>query len=227
MNQKPNKNSFRGEVLIDILGNSRSYQDICAHLVHDVGLERSILGAHLYRLNSRMELTLVSSYGCQTSQIVMSTILEEDSLASLGILRGKAIFVTLNSSDSNSYASVPLIKNMIPNGSIVLVSSKNSINKFFVEEDFKLFSKVASILMDSLPIHNQRITAQPRESSGFLNDRQIEVLDFISQGLTNPQIARKLNLSESTIRHETMKIYKVLGVSNRAEALAFYRDKSG
>ena len=227
MTQKPSESYSRQEVLIDILAKSRSYQDICAHLVHDRGLERSIFGAHLYRLNSKMELTLVASYGNQTSQILKSTLLEEGSLASLGILEGKTTFVQLNAFDENYYASVTLIKNIIPNGSIVLVNSKSSISKFFLEKDFEFFSKVASIMMDFLPIHNQRFTAQSKESSGFLTDRQIQTLDFISQGLTNPQIARKLNLSESTIRHETMKIYKIFGVSNRAEALALYREKTG
>ena len=105
----------------------------------------------------------------------------------------------------------------------MLVNSTNSLENFFNEQDFKVFSKVASIMIEFLPTQDRTFTWQARESSGFLSDRQSEVLAFISQGLTNPQIARKLNLSESTIRHETIKIYRVLGVRNRAEALALHR----
>jgi len=221
--QKIIESSFRGEILIDILAKSSSYQDLCAHLVHERGLERSILGAHLYKLNSRMELTLVASYGRRTSQIVRSTFLEDDSLASLGILEGKTTFVPLKTLDEDYYASVPFIKNMIPNGSLVLVNSTNSLENFFNEQDFKVFSKVASIMIEFLPTQDRTFAWQAKDSSGFLSDRQGEVLAFISQGLTNPQIARRLNLSESTIRHETIKIYRVLGVRNRAEALALHR----
>lgn len=43
-------------------------------------------------------------------------------------------------------------------------------------------------------------------------------LEFMAQGLTNAQIAQELMLSESSIRQETVKIYRALGVNNREAA---------
>jgi DNA-binding NarL/FixJ family response regulator len=40
----------------------------------------------------------------------------------------------------------------------------------------------------------------------FLTARQLEILDLISKNFTNSEIAKSLGYSESTIRHETMKI---------------------
>ena len=38
-------------------------------------------------------------------------------------------------------------------------------------------------------------------------------MEFMAQGLTNAQIAQELMLSESSIRQETVKIYRALGVN--------------
>jgi DNA-binding NarL/FixJ family response regulator len=40
----------------------------------------------------------------------------------------------------------------------------------------------------------------------------------MADGLVNVEIARELMLSESTIRQETIRIYRALGVHNRTEA---------
>ena len=53
-----------------------------------------------------------------------------------------------------------------------------------------------------------------------LTDRQLRVLDEMAIGKTNSQIARTLNLSESTIKQECVRLFKVLGVSTRQRAVA-------
>jgi DNA-binding NarL/FixJ family response regulator len=54
--------------------------------------------------------------------------------------------------------------------------------------------------------------------SGRLTHRQQEVLQRMANGKTNAQIAVDLILSESSIRQETVKIYRALGVATRLEA---------
>jgi DNA-binding NarL/FixJ family response regulator len=51
-----------------------------------------------------------------------------------------------------------------------------------------------------------------------LTPRQLRVLAFMSEGMTNAEIAKEIMLSESAIRQETVKIYKALGVKSRGEA---------
>jgi ATP/maltotriose-dependent transcriptional regulator MalT len=45
------------------------------------------------------------------------------------------------------------------------------------------------------------------------------ILGRIQEGLVNLEIAKDLMLSESTIRQETVRIYRALGVGNRQEAV--------
>jgi DNA-binding NarL/FixJ family response regulator len=51
-----------------------------------------------------------------------------------------------------------------------------------------------------------------------LTSRQLTILGHIQNGLVNLEIAKELMLSESTIRQETVRIYRALGVGNRQEA---------
>ena len=56
-----------------------------------------------------------------------------------------------------------------------------------------------------------------------LTNRQRAVLSLLALGLTNEQIARRISFSASTVRQETMVIYRVLGATGRSEAVAIAR----
>jgi DNA-binding CsgD family transcriptional regulator len=58
---------------------------------------------------------------------------------------------------------------------------------------------------------------------GSLSERERAVLGLVAEGKTNQQIARELNFSESTIKQDTIRIFKVLGVKSREEAALAWR----
>lgn len=53
-----------------------------------------------------------------------------------------------------------------------------------------------------------------------LSPRQKEVLEALSQGLTNDDIARQYNLSRAAIKFHLLELYRKLGVANRTEAVS-------
>ena len=55
-------------------------------------------------------------------------------------------------------------------------------------------------------------------SNAQLSQRQILILRGMVEGKTNHELATELGFSVSTIRHETMRIYQGLAVSDRKEA---------
>ncbi len=51
-----------------------------------------------------------------------------------------------------------------------------------------------------------------------LTKREYEILEFISKGLTDRQIARELDISSRTVQTHVGRIYMKLGVNNRVAA---------
>jgi len=81
-------------------------------------------------------------------------------------------------------------------------------------------------LLEAFPIDEpeQVDHSEPQVSeSGYiepLSEREIEVLQLIAEGLTNPEIATRLFLSLHTVKTHTRNIYGKLVVHNRTQAVA-------
>ena len=100
------------------------------------------------------------------------------------------------------------------------------------ETDFQLLSLLSELMaINSMPrIRTSGILSKLYFDSLDLDDisaltaRQLQVLDEMAIGKTNSQIARALNLSESTIKQECVRLFKVLGVSSRQRAVAIGKE---
>lgn len=58
-----------------------------------------------------------------------------------------------------------------------------------------------------------------------LSAREREVLSLMSEGLSNTEIAERLQISEKTVRNHASNIFDKLGVWSRAQAIVFARDR--
>ena len=63
----------------------------------------------------------------------------------------------------------------------------------------------------------QKETANPVQA---LTPREIEVLDMLGSGLGNKAIAKRLNISDHTVKFHVSSIFQKLSVSKRTEAVA-------
>jgi DNA-binding NarL/FixJ family response regulator len=64
---------------------------------------------------------------------------------------------------------------------------------------------------------------EPRSDLAELSSRQQEILGLLSEGLSNAEIAKRLYLSESTVKQHLSGAYKVLKVERRTQAAAIFR----
>jgi len=64
---------------------------------------------------------------------------------------------------------------------------------------------------------------EPAEHRAALTPRQAEVLRFLEQGRSTKQIAEELHLSPETVRNHIRRLFRVLGVHSRLEAVAIAR----
>jgi DNA-binding NarL/FixJ family response regulator len=58
-----------------------------------------------------------------------------------------------------------------------------------------------------------------------LTPRRIDILRLMSVGLSNKAIAQRIGYSESTVRHESMAIYRILDVPDRRTACLVARTR--
>jgi DNA-binding NarL/FixJ family response regulator len=65
----------------------------------------------------------------------------------------------------------------------------------------------------------QRGAAEPGSSIN-LTEREMQVLRGMSQGKSNGQIGRELYLSEDTVKTHARRLFRKLGVRDRAQAVA-------
>lgn len=112
-------------------------------------------------------------------------------------------------------------------------SSGTSLYGFFLVEwpEDKLISKEAKeavtlyTALSSLyfthskffALHLEKVN-QGAENDPSISPRQVQILQGMVDGKTNYELATDLGFSVSTIRHETMAIFRALGVSDRKEA---------
>ena len=59
------------------------------------------------------------------------------------------------------------------------------------------------------------------EAASVLTPRELDVLTLVAQGLSNPDIAQRLFLSEHTVHRHLANILRKLGLSSRAAAAAW------
>ena len=66
--------------------------------------------------------------------------------------------------------------------------------------------------------------ASHRSPVDALDERQRRILDLVSAGMSNKEIAIELDLREKTVKHQMTRIFSKLAVSNRTEAAMVFRD---
>ena len=89
-----------------------------------------------------------------------------------------------------------------------------------VEELLQVLKQVIAMHMMALIRHSPLVLGGHRisVSRDSFSPRQLSILHGMVQGKTNNELAQELGFSVSTVRHETMRIFELLNVSDRREA---------
>lgn len=72
------------------------------------------------------------------------------------------------------------------------------------------------------PREAQRWLINLPPQAGELSAREVEVLQYVARGMTNSEIAHRMQISRNTVGYHLKNIFCKLGVSNRTEATVWY-----
>lgn len=203
-----------------IFSRAANANDVCRQLVHDSELGKGLVGSQLYALSDRGLFHQIGTYGLEPfdSSRPMSQF-DENPLAR-AVTDRDLYSETLHSQEhdiSLSVDTLPLTRDDLPVGAVTTVRRQPNEDDKFPDLGIRTRSNIGGLYLESLGIRN--MFRETPANNNELTERQFEVLLGLARGDTNAQIAQQLILSESSIKQETVRIYRSLGVSTREQAV--------
>lgn len=133
------------------------------------------------------------------------------------------IMLDLNLKEENSLLRVDELFEKWPSVGIIALSADDTarIQANAQEKGVHAFlSKSAdtAVIITTVMLYFNQIQATP-QATPKLTPRQLDMLKYIDQGLTNKRIARQLALSENTVRWHIHTLLDTLKANTRSEAL--------
>lgn len=174
----------------------------------------------MFYLDSKSCLRLIASYG-SNPPVESGLSAWDDSVLSEAV-REKRVTQGLVKDQGSKVlvVSLPLIANSVPVGLLSLTLGNDQSELEILPSEASIYSRLGAFYLESLDFGNVSSGSGPiAVNPEDLTTRQLTVLGHIEAGLVNLEIAKLLMLSESTIRQETVRIYRALGVGNRQEAV--------
>jgi DNA-binding CsgD family transcriptional regulator len=209
------------ETILDAMLKSENASEFCRSIVHSDFTGSSAQGCQLYLLDNKSRLTVVAGYGLAPIELTSAgdeLSAWDDNPVSTCVREKQFLFETAPK-DGKSLICVPLLRDQLPVGVLCVVVDSKVNTLPFGESLIPILSKLGAFILATMSTQKGRTgNVDPNATGEDLTSRQIQILELMAEGLVNVEIAGQLLLSESTIRQETVRIYRALGVPNRAEA---------
>lgn len=203
-----------------MVSSTNTVAELGKKLVHSQLTSNEAVGTYFYLLNSRGTLEVLGGYGINPVDGGSEISAWDDHVLSNAIKNKALSKAVLDDPSGKLYCySIPILRGEEPLGS-ALSCQRVKADELSPEMNAAM-SQVLGLWIVSMGLGNgfnpNSKNTEPNPQA--LTDRQLKILEAMSFGKTNAEIARDMILSESSIRQETVKIYKALGVGSRAEAV--------
>lgn len=146
-----------------------------------------------------------------------------DGFAALGLLRDR--HPTIPVAVLSAYEDPPTVNRAMKNGACGFIPKSSSSEEILAALQDILEGQIvlpgnsgAEARLGLLPERKgSSVKVKPQDIG--LTERQAQVLALILQGLPNREIGRQLGLTEGTVKVHATAVFKILGVTSRAEAM--------
>ena len=204
----------------EMVSSTNTVAELGKKLVHSQLTSSEAVGTYFYLLNSRGTLEVLGGYGINPVEGSAEISAWDDHVLANAIKNRKLAKAVLDHPTGQLYCyAIPILRGEEPLGS-ALFCQRVKAEEFSPEMNAAM-SQVLGLWVVSMGLGsgfnpNSKNT-EPNPQA--LTERQLKILEAMSFGKTNAEIAQDMILSESSIRQETVKIYKALGVGSRSEAV--------
>jgi len=227
--------------MLEALAEAENADDFCRALGLEVLNDFGVVATYVARLDSDGHISMIGSYGYSKQRVENTgrpSIWEDMSITET-IRTGKVmVYETWAAytkrhpgkshlaSPGKAFICVPLkVKGARAGG--LGISFANEIQSLEINPRlWELLAAAGNVFLTKgwasellrKPPPTQDFGEDEKFAAASLSDREKDVLRRVALGETNQQIAKELNFSESTIKQDTIRIFKVLGVKSRADA---------
>ena len=211
------------EAALDAMLSSANANDLCRTVVHGgfTGVETH--GCHMYVLDHNSDLKQVAGYGISHDEAAELVSAWDDSPVAKCIREKNLVFRPAEQDGARALICLPFLKDNTPVGCVCLTISGAVTSLPELPGLVPIVGKLGAFYLERSGIANgsRKESGLASGSNGTgedLTKRQIRILEMMAEGMSNVEIAREMLLSESSIRQETVRIYRSLSVGGRAEA---------
>jgi DNA-binding CsgD family transcriptional regulator len=207
------------ESAISAITVADSAQDLCKRLVHADFSQGNIKGAFIYSIDARSTLVELAGYGLPFASPDSEFVIWDEHPISDCVRNKKLV---CKDDKDQTLICLPFVSSGVPTGALVAVCSPSVKLPIISDDAVPLLSKLGGYFLSTSGMAMSRGPGlnSPSVSLEEITTRQVSILGFMGDGLTNAEIAGKVLLSESTVRQETIRIYRALAVNGRLEAVA-------
>ena len=230
--------SVKTQIAKDLLRSfvhSQTPNDFCRNLVHVVLRDSSALSCFIFRVDDDSTIRWLGQYGFpgEKAALEVKSVWRAGPLTE-AIKTGRPVLIDSRGLAAHDYPkgfeyvgegliALPFDSNGALLGALCLIFEKPLGEVRLANGDLELIQLFAEqMAVNELTRAGSFGTLLFRENDGkrsIISERQISILDQMAIGKTNFQIGRDLNLSESSIKQESVRIFKFLGARTRQEAV--------
>lgn len=176
-------------------------------------------------------LQILLKTGLSDARVVTAMSLHE---ALLGEDTPDVIVLDIKLPGINGLAGINRLQGKWPQAKVVMLSSQDDTDTqqqafahgaaAFVSKT-QTASQITAVISAVLQGYTAPAPSPAIPVQAALTVRQYEVLDWLNQGLSNKLIAKKLTISDNTVRRHLQDIFAFFGVSSRTEAVFAARNR--
>lgn len=228
--------------MLRALADAENADELCRALALDVLLEYGVVATYVARLDSDGHISMIGSYGYSKQRVENTgrpSIWENMSITET-IRTGKVmVYETWDdyisrypdkahmASPGKAFVCLPLRVKGARAGGLGLSFAEPIAGVGINPKLWEIFSAAGDVFLTKgwaaelirRPVPVVEFGEDEKFAAASLGERELSVLKQIATGRTNQQIARDLAYSESTIKQDTIRIFKVLGVKSRKDAV--------